>query len=266
MEVIANPGAKVVVWEHPLSPYAQKVKMALREKGVDFETRMPSGIGVGTTDDAFGRASPRREVPAFIDGDVAIFDSRIIVDYIEEKWPTPPLLPPAPADRARCRMIEEAVDTQLEAIGWGLMELRVFQRGDEAQRAQLEAEAQRQITQFHAFLTRHLGDRPFFAADIFGRPDMAALPHLLASAKPADGSALAAWVARCMARESAKLTTAESQASLAGMAQVGEAVKAGLFKRQYRDHRLEWMMRSGGVEIVRDGMATNTIRFSTELL
>jgi glutathione S-transferase/RNA polymerase-associated protein len=69
-----------------------------------------------------------------------------------------------------------------------------------------------------------------------------------------------------MARESAKLTAAESQASLAGMAQVGEAVKAGLFKRQYRDHRLEWMMRSGGVEIVRDGMATNTIRFSTELL
>ncbi|MDZ4777612.1 MAG: glutathione binding-like protein, partial [Alphaproteobacteria bacterium] len=173
--------------------------------------------------------------------------------------------PPAPADRARCRMIEEAVDTQLEAIGWGLMELRVFRRGDEAARAKLEGEAARQIGQFHAFLTRHLGGRPFFAGDIFGRPDMAALPHLLASAKPAEGSTLAAWVARCMARESAKLTAAESQASMAGMAQVGEAVKAGLFKRQYRDHRLEWMMRSGGVEIVRDGMATNTIRFSTEL-
>lgn len=261
MDVIAKP----IVWEHPLSPYAQKVKMALREKGVAFETRMPTGIGVGTTDDAFGRASPRREVPAFIDGDVAIFESRIIVDYIEEKWAAPPLLPPAPADRARCRMIEEVVDTQLEAIGWGLMELRVFRRGDEATRAKLETEAQRQIGQFHAFLTRHLGDRPFFAGDIFGRPDMAALPHLLASAKPAEGTPLAAWVARCMARESARITAAESQASLAGMAQVGEAVKAGLFKRQYRDHRLEWMMRSGGVEIVRDGMAAGNIRFSTEI-
>lgn len=256
---------ELIVWEHPLSPYAQKVKMALREKGLAFETRLPSGIGAGTTDDAFGRASPRREVPAFIDGDTAIFDSRIIVDYIEDKWPTPPLLPPAPADRARCRMIEEAVDTQLEAIGWGLMELRVFKRGDDASRATLEAEAARQIAQFHAFLTRQLGDRTFFAGDIFGRPDMAALPHLLASAKPAAGSPLAAWVARCMERDSAKTTAAESLASLAGMAQVDAAVKAGLFKRQYRDHRLEWMMRSGGVEIVRDGLLSNTIRFSTEL-
>ena len=255
----------LVVWEHPLSPYAQKVKMALREKRLPFEVQMPSGIGAGSTDDAFGKASPRREVPAFIDGDTAIFDSRIIVDYIEDKWPTPPLLPPAPADRARCRMVEEAVDTQLEAIGWGLMELRVFKRGDDASRAKLEAEAARQIGQFHAFLTRHLGARTFFAEDIFGRPDMAVLPHLLASAKPAAGTPLAAWVARCMERESAKTTAAESQASLAGMAQVGAAVKAGLFKRQYRDHRLEWMMRSGGVEIVRDGLATDTIRFSTEL-
>lgn len=255
----------LVVWEHPLSPYAQKVKMALREKGLAFEVRLPMGIGAGTTDDEFGRASPRREVPAFIDGDTAIFDSRIIVDYIEDKWPIPPLLPADPAHRARCRMVEEAVDTQLEAIGWGLMELRVFKRGDDATRAKLEAEAQRQIGQIHAFLERALGSRTYFGGDVFSRADMAALPHLLASAKPAAGSALAAWVARCMERDSAKTTAAESQASMAGMAQVDAAVKAGLFKRQYRDHRLEWMMRSGGGDIVRDGLASNTIRFSTEL-
>ena len=50
------------------------------------------------------------------------------------------------------------------------------------------------------------------------------------------------------------------------MADVAGAVKAGLFKREYRDHRLEWMMRSGGAEIVRAGMAGGTIRFSNELV
>jgi len=35
--------------------------------------------------------------------------------------------------------------------------------------------------------------------------------------------------------------------------------------REYRDHRLEWMMRSGGVEIVLDGIKKGNIRFSTEL-
>ena len=36
-----------------------------------------------------------------------------------------------------------------------------------------------------------------------------------------------------------------------------------MFEREYRDHRLEWMLRSGGVEIVLDGMQNGNIRFST---
>jgi glutathione S-transferase/RNA polymerase-associated protein len=38
-----------------------------------------------------------------------------------------------------------------------------------------------------------------------------------------------------------------------------------LFKREYRDHRLEWMIRSGGMEVVLEGLAANNIRFSNEL-
>jgi len=46
------------------------------------------------------------------------------------------------------------------------------------------------------------------------------------------------------------------------MAQVDQAVKAGLFKRQYRDHRLEWMMKTGGADIVLEGLKSGTIRFT----
>jgi glutathione S-transferase/RNA polymerase-associated protein len=42
-------------------------------------------------------------------------------------------------------------------------------------------------------------------------------------------------------------------------------VASGEFKRLYRDHRLEWMVRSGGVEVVLDGLSKETIRFSREL-
>jgi glutathione S-transferase/RNA polymerase-associated protein len=38
-----------------------------------------------------------------------------------------------------------------------------------------------------------------------------------------------------------------------------------MFKREYRDHRLEWMMRSGGTQIVLDGLKNGNIRFSTEI-
>ena len=161
-------------------------------------------------------------------------------------------------------MIEEAVDTQLEAIGWGLMELRVFKRGNDALRTTLEAQAQRQIGQAHAWLERHLGNALYFGGEHFLRADMAVIPHLAGASRPAPESKLGQWFARCLARESVSKTLGEAQASLAGMANVDAAVKAGLFKRQYRDHRLEWMMRSGGVDIVLDGLKTSTIRFSTE--
>ncbi len=74
----------VVVYDHPLSPYGQKVKIALQEKGVDFEAPLPSNIGSGETSGEFARVSPRGEVPALLHGDVAVFDSSVILEYVEE--------------------------------------------------------------------------------------------------------------------------------------------------------------------------------------
>ena len=51
-------------------------------------------------------------------------------------------------------------------------------------------------------------------------------------------------------------------AQLAG--NVAGIVDAGLFKRQYRDHRLEWMIRSGGIEVVLKGLEKGNIRFNEE--
>ena len=61
----------LIVYEHPLSPYAQKVKIALDEKGVAYETKMPAAIGTGQIDKEFLSANPRGEVPALIDGEAA---------------------------------------------------------------------------------------------------------------------------------------------------------------------------------------------------
>src|SRR5690242_7979486 len=116
----------IVVYEHPLSPYAQKVKIALAEKGVEFECRLPDFMSGQDPD--FAAANPRLEVPALVDGDVRVFDSTIILEYVEDRWPRPPLLPATPAERARVRMLEDLCDTYYEAISWAAMEIRVFQR------------------------------------------------------------------------------------------------------------------------------------------
>ena len=87
------------LWEHPLSPYVQKVKIALYEKKIAFEAEMPNAFTGGMTD--YGKLNPRLEVPALVDDGLAIFDSTIILQYLEEKWPNPPMLPAAPTRRER---------------------------------------------------------------------------------------------------------------------------------------------------------------------
>ena len=122
----------ITVYEHPLSPYAQKVKIALREKGLAFELTQPGGLGAGGAAAEFTDFSPRAEVPALTDGEARIFDSTIILEYLEDAYPTPPMLPPGAADRARVRLLEEVMDTHYEAINWGLSEIRWFRRAEAA--------------------------------------------------------------------------------------------------------------------------------------
>lgn len=257
---------ELIVYEHPLSPYAQKVKISLREKGVPFTTRLPEGIGTGATGGGFAQANPRGEVPALIHGEVSIFDSTIILEYIEEVWPEPPMMPAEPARRARMRMIEDVMDTQFEAITWGLGELNFFRRAEGDLKQKMEATARAQANAFFDILEGYLGDDPWFTGAQFGWGDLSVVPYLNGVAgfgiRPAEGSKLADWLARANGRPSVAQAREESAASITGMSQVDKAVKAGLFKRQYRDHRLEWMMKTGGVDIVLDGIKAGNIRFT----
>jgi glutathione S-transferase len=260
----------ISVYDHPLSPYGQKVKIALREKGVAFETVSPGGLGAGGAAGAFIEANPRAEVPTLVEGEVAVFDSTVILEYLEDAYPTPALLPASPADRARVRMIEEVMDTHFEPINWGLSELRWFKRATGEEAAKIEAAAARQTAGFHAWLERQLGEREWFNGAAFGWGDLAVVPFLNGSAgqghPPPEGSKLAAWLARANARPSVAETTAEiaAMARATGMANVAELVEKGLFKREYRDHRLEWMIKSGGLDVVLKGIERGNIRFSPE--
>lgn len=258
----------VTLYEHPLSPYAQKVKISAREKGIALELKTPDGIGSGNSAGEFISANPRGEVPALIDGETRIFDSTIILEYLDDKWPTPPMRPAAPATRAKVRMIEEVCDTHFEAINWGLGEITYFQRATGAGADEMRKLAGQQIARLHRWLGTQLGNADWFNGESFGWGDLSVIPYVNGAAgfgfAPDTGSPLGKWMARANARPSVAQTAQEAVASITGMQNVANVVKQGLFKREYRDHRLEWMMKSGGVEIVLDGLRANNIRFSHE--
>jgi glutathione S-transferase/RNA polymerase-associated protein len=259
----------IIVYEHPLSPYAQKVKIALDEKGIAYEPKMPMAIGSGQPDLEFLKANPRGEVPALIDGDVRLFDSTIILEYIEDKWPEPPLLPRDPALRAKARTIEDVMDTTFEPINWGLGEIRWFKRVEGQQARAIEARAHGQARGYYEWLTRQLGSEKWFGGETFGWADLCVVPYLNGATGngigPGPETSLGKWLARANARPSVAKAAKAAADSLVGMTDVAGAVKSGLFKREYRDHRLEWMIRSGGLDVVLEGLKAGNIRFSNEL-
>jgi len=266
------------LYEHPLSPYVRKVKIVLNLKGIPYERIYVNPVDVDPAVlAAFAAASPLREVPALVDDDLAIFDSTVILEYLEERWPNPPALPESAAERARVRMLEELCDTQLEAVNWGLMEIRFFKRleGDEAEATVARARAQ--LDRCFGRLERELEGRPWLNGECFGRGDAAAYPHATGSAfwgvalDAARHPRLADWAARCAAEPAVKQDADELsawiRANLGGGASVGggaSAMASMPIVRQYRDHRLEWMMRTGGVDVVLRGLENGTIRFQTE--
>lgn len=102
----------------PLSLFSRKVEIALLEKGISYEREFVAFTqeqGYEPRHPTVIAHNPKRQVPVLIDGDVALFDSTVILEYLEELHPEPPLYPATPQDRARCRLLELDADEILFA-------------------------------------------------------------------------------------------------------------------------------------------------------
>ncbi|GGE15157.1 hypothetical protein GCM10011390_37830 [Aureimonas endophytica] len=257
----------MILYDHPLSSYAQKVKIALREKGLDFGCVLPEDFGTGRHDTAFAAANPRSEVPVLlVEEGAAIFESTIILEYVEERWPEPPLRPADPLARAEARMTEEICDSHYEAVNWGYGELLWFRRAEGALAERLTAAVRRDTARLQDWLAARLGAADWFGGERFGWSDAAVAPMLNRSVHygfgPPPGSALARWHERVRRRPAVAETFAEFDAAAARMAAAADHYRTGGRRREYRDHRLEWMIRSGGIDIVAAGLENDNIRFS----
>lgn len=251
----------LVLYEIAISPFVQKVKIALREKGIEFESRLSRAPEYRA---AFERVSPRQEVPTLVDGDTAVFDSTIILDYIEERWPEPPLMPTDPAARAEVRMLEEICDTQLEAINFGLSEVTLLPARNQAAAQAVLARGRAELKDIFALLEGKLGDADYFGGASFGRADLCVLPYLNAAQAMKNGPetrVLTAWLKRVNARPSVQATVAEVKAAIPIFKEMMGRIQSGAERRHFRDHRLDWFMRSGGAPILFERIEGDSVRF-----
>jgi glutathione S-transferase len=115
------------LYQFPYSHYSAKVKIVLLEKGLVFEAPALSATDLHSPE--FLALNPLGKVPFLQDGDFGIGESEVIVEYLEDRYPEPSLLPSTPEARARSRWLSRFHDLylgpQLSTLYFALSDGRV---------------------------------------------------------------------------------------------------------------------------------------------
>jgi glutathione S-transferase len=211
------------LYSGPISLFARKIEIALAEKSLLFEREMvpfSQATGYAPKHPAVLAANPKGQVPVLIDGDLTLFDSTVILEYLEDAYPDPPLYPDAPAARARCRLLELTADEILLVPVRTLMHRSEPAHADPQIRQSQEAEAARgeaAIRGRYGELEARLGGNDYFCGR-FSVADIALFMTVLFALRlkgpRLDGHpALAAWHARVGARPAVAPIAAEIDAA-----------------------------------------------------
>ena len=178
----------ITLYDAARCPYCARARIVLAEKGVEFET---VEIDLSDRPAWLYEKNPAGRVPVIEeDGGRPLPESAVIMEFLEERYPEPPLLPPDPADRAAVRLLVFR-DDDLTRPYYAL------RREEDGARQELDAA----LGRFDALL----GEQPYLSGAEYGLADIALVPWVL-RARDMLGveldafPALADWLARLEAR------------------------------------------------------------------
>lgn len=153
------------------SPYVRKVRIVMAEKKLDYQF-VTEDVWAATT--TIGHSNPLGKVPCLVmEGGEALFDSRVIVEYLDTLSPVGKLIPSVGRERAEVKTWEALADGVLDALILARLENNWPGRTQE-QRSQ--AWVDRQLGKTHASLkamSLGLGDKPFCAGIYLSLGDVA---------------------------------------------------------------------------------------------
>jgi glutathione S-transferase len=204
------------LYTHALSPFSGKVRIALDEKDIAVEEeQLPiSRQAILAKPKAMLDANPRGQVPTLIAGDLVLYDSTVILEWLEERHPEPPLLPRGADARARVRLLEDEGDWLMNGAIAELL-AQTWRLRDPADRDVVKLGAA--TAALHAAFDRLealLSDgRPWLGGDAFSLADVSvnfpvAFAAFFGVPPTPSHPQLAAWAARVSARPSVARETA----------------------------------------------------------
>jgi stringent starvation protein A len=164
MALVASKRSVMTLYSDPLDIYCHRVRFVLAEKGITAE--VIDVIGEDKPEDLID-LNPYNTVPTLIDRDLVIYESHIIMEYLDERFPHPPLMPVYPVARAENRQMIYRIDRDLYPL---LSQIEA--NSDDAKGAK------KQLEHMLVNIAPLFAQKPFFLSDEFSLLDCVLAPLL----------------------------------------------------------------------------------------
>ena len=194
---------RLACYSDPADHYSHRVRIVLAEKGVSAEI---ISVEAGRQPPKLIEVNPYASLPTLVDRDLALWESTVVMEYLDERYPHPPLLPVYPVARANSRLLIHRIQRDWCA----LVDLILDSKTKEPARVQARKELRESLTGVSALFS----DKPFFLSTELSLVDCCLLPILwrlpiLGIELPRPAKPLLDYMERQFARETFQASLSE---------------------------------------------------------
>ena len=161
MAVSANKRAVMTLFSGANDMYSHQVRIVLAEKGVNVDIHYVTPDNM--PEDLY-EVNPYGNVPTLIDRELGLYRANIINEYLDERFPHPPLMPVYPVARGRCRLMMDRIENDWYSLA------RKIEAGDDS--------AAQELKEGILSIAPVFAEQPYFMSDEFSLVDCYLAPLL----------------------------------------------------------------------------------------
>ena len=190
MALVANRRSVMNLFSSGLCPHSHSVRMVLAEKGITVEI---VDVDVNHKPEDLLDLNPYNSVPTLVDRELVLYDPHTIMEYLDERFPHPPLMPVDPVSRARTRLALYRIQQD-----WYDLVPALESKGEKT-----SAKARKQLSDSLTASAEVFAAKPFFLSDEFSLVDALVTPIMWRLQKyrielPRQAKAVSDYAERCL--------------------------------------------------------------------
>ncbi len=166
MAVVPNRRSVMTLFSRPTDIHSHRTRLVLAEKNINIE--ISNVAGPDLPEDLMD-LNPYHTVPTLVDRDLTLYDSRVIIEYLDERFPHPPLMPVDPVTRAQFRLALFRIEKDWYAIA---------EEAESSNDGKLGSKSRKMLRESILQSTELFGARPYFLSEEFSLVDCTIAPLL----------------------------------------------------------------------------------------